>query len=134
MPPPSAGERNERESLWNVSVKRLPYYLIVFALLMGAGMLGSIISAISGGVKFWAAIVNTAQNLAAIGAATGGVLLAIEGAIMGTTKLIIEKAREEAFAQGARQERQRIERHLREQGVKVQLPDSEQRKQAKKRP
>jgi hypothetical protein len=102
---------------------------------MGTGLIGSIIAAIAGGVKFWAGVVTVAQNLAAIGAATGGVLLAIEGAIMGTTKLIIEKTREKAFAQGARQERQRIERHLKEQGVNVQLPDpAEQQKQDKKNP
>ena len=135
MPPPSAGERSERESLWSVSAKRLPYYLIVFSLLMGVGLLGSAITAISGGAKFWAVIVKVAQELAAIGAATGGVLLAIEGSIMGITKLIIERTREEAYAQGARQERQRIERHLKEQGVNVQLPDpAEQQKQDKKNP
>ena len=135
MPPPSAGERSERESLWSVSAKRLPYYLIVFSLLMGVGLLGSAITAISGGAKFWAVIVKVAQELAAIGAATGGVLLAIEGSIMGIMKLLIEKTREEAYAQGARQERQRIERHLKEQGVNVQLPaPAEQQKQDKKNP
>ena len=133
MPPPSAGEHSERESLWNVSVKRLPYYLIVFALLMGIGLIGSIATAIAGGVKFWAGTISAAQNLAAIGAATGGVLLAIEGAIMGATKLIIERTREEAFIQGAMQERQKIEQHLREQGVNVQLPPSTQPKQDKKK-
>lgn len=101
---------------------------------MATGLVGSIITAITGGVKLWAGIVTVAQNLAAVGAATGGVLLAIEGAIMGTTKLIIEKTREEAFAQGARHERKRIERHLREQGLNVQLPDSEQQSQDKKKP
>ena len=54
---------------------------------------------------------------------------------MGITKLIIERTREEAYAQGARQERQRIERHLKEQGVNVQLPaPAEQQKQDKKNP
>jgi len=38
------------------------------------------------------------------------------------------------FAQGARHERKRIERHLREQGLNVQLPDSEQQSQDKKKP
>ena len=100
---------------------------------MGIGLLGSTITAILGGVKFWAVIVKVAQDLAAIGAATGGVLLAIEGSIMGITKLIIERTREEAYAQGAMQERQRIERHLKEQGVNVQLPPAEQQQKQDKK-
>ena len=130
MPPKSAGGRNERESLWSVSAKRLPYYLISFAAVMAVTLLTSSGTAISGGAKFWASVVSVAEDIAAVGAATGGVLIAIEGTIMGVTKLIIEKTKERAHAQGVKQGRQQTvqyyNRALKEKGVDIKPPPEEE--------
>ena len=109
-----------RESLWSVSAKRLPYYLLGFALVMAVAVVASIATATE---KFWDAVMTTASQIAAVGAATGGVLIAIEGAITGLTQLIFEKAREQArregrqegIQQGIRQERNR----LRQAGISI---------------
>ena len=59
-----------RESLWSVSAKRLPYYLLGFALVMAVSVVASIATATE---KFWDAVMTIASEIAAVGAATGGV-------------------------------------------------------------
>ena len=89
-----------RESLWSVSAKRLPYYLLIFAVVMMVSLVASIATATG---KFWDAVMTTASGIAAVGAATGGMLIAVEGTVVGLTQLIFDKARKQARQEGHRE-------------------------------
>jgi hypothetical protein len=104
---------------------------------MTGALIISIGTVIAGDDKFWETVVTVAEDIAAVGAATGGVLIAIEGTIVGVTKLIIERTKERAHAQGVKQgrqqERQYVERILKEQGIQVTLPHDEDQQETKGR-
>ena len=87
----------DRVSLLSVSVPRLPWYLILFSVIVIISAIGAI-TTVSG--AFWAATHMVTAQISSTSAATVAMLLAFEGVCMGITKMFIEKARAEGREQG----------------------------------
>ena len=117
MPRPPAGERDERESLWSVSVGRLPYYLLVFAVVVLGAAIAAIATNTTG--KSWATVFTVAGHVAAVSTASFGIMVAVEGLIVGLTRVILDRARERAREEGIRQGAKRERERLRKLGVPI---------------
>ena len=105
----NGAKEKPRESLWSVSAARLPYYLVVYAVMVGVVTVMAMAAA-TGTLR--EAIFSAAPRIAAAGAAAVTILTCLEGLVMGATKLLFERARTEGREQG----RQEGRREGREQG------------------
>jgi hypothetical protein len=116
VPPKSAAAGNDREPLWSVSAKRLPYYFLVCAPLV---VIASIVAVSTASGKFWTAVFTVSEQIAALCAAAFGLVVMVEGLLMGMTKIIIERAREQAKTEGIQQGIQQERDRLRQHGVPI---------------
>ena len=99
----NGAKEKPRESLWSVSAARLPYYLVVYAVIVGVVTVMAMAAA-TGTLR--EAIFSTAPRIAAAGAAAVTILTCLEGLVMGATKLLFERARTEGREQGRQEGRQ----------------------------
>ena len=106
----------DTDSLWNVSAKRLPYYLLSYSILVSFLTITAIATAPGG---FWSALFVIAERVAVSSAALAGIILMLEGAIVGSTKLIIERAKNKAWQEGVQQGVQQERERLRKAGITI---------------
>ncbi len=99
----NGAKEKPRESLWSVSAARLPYYLVVYAVIVGVVTIMAMAAA-TGTLR--EAIFSAAPRIAAAGAAAVTILTCLEGLVMGATKLLFERARTEGREQGLQEGRQ----------------------------
>ena len=99
-----------------MSAKRLPYYLLSYSILVSFLTITAIATAPGG---FWSALFVIAERVAVSSAALAGIILMLEGAIVGTTKLIIERAKDKARQEGVRQGVQQERERLRKAGITI---------------
>ena len=99
----SGAKEKPRESLWSVSAARLPYYLVVYAVIVGVV---TVMAAATGTLR--EAIFSAAPRIAAAGAAAVTILTCLEGLVMGATKLLFERARTEGRELGRQEGRQEV--------------------------
>ncbi|MDE0217983.1 MAG: hypothetical protein OXJ90_01835 [Spirochaetaceae bacterium] len=102
-----------RESLWSVSAARLPYYLVVYAVMVGVVAVMAMAAA-AGTLR--EAIFSAAPRIAAAGAAAVTILTCLEGLVMGATKLLFERARTEGREQGLQEGRAEGRQEGRQEG------------------
>ena len=98
----NGAKEKPRESLWSVSAARLPYYLVVYAVIVGVVTVMAMAAA-TGTLR--EAIFSAAPRIAAAGAAAVTILTCLEGLVMGATKLLFERARTEGREQGRQEGR-----------------------------
>ena len=105
----SGAKEKPRESLWSVSAARLPYYLVVYAVVVGVVTVMAMAAA-TGTLR--EAIFSAAPRIAARGAGAGAaavtILTCLEGLVMGATKLLFERARTEGRELGRQEGRQEV--------------------------
>ena len=99
----NGAKEKPRESLWSVSAARLPYYLVVYAVIVGVVTVMAMAAA-TGTLR--EAIFSAAPRIAAAGAAAVTILTCLEGLVMGATKLLFERARTEGRELGRQEGRQ----------------------------
>ena len=99
----NGAKEKPRESLWSVSAARLPYYLVVYAVIVGVVTVMAMAAA-TGTLR--EAIFSAAPRIAAAGAAVVTILTCLEGLVMGATKLLFERARTEGRELGRQEGRQ----------------------------
>ena len=109
----NGAKEKPRESLWSVSAARLPYYLVVYAVIVGVVTVMAMAAA-TGTLR--EAIFSAAPRIAAAGAAAVTILTCLEGLVMGATKLLFERARTEGREQGRQEGRQEGRREGRQEG------------------
>ena len=76
----NGAKEKPRESLWSVSAARLPYYLVVYAVIVGVVTVMAMAAA-TGTLR--EAIFSAAPRIAAAGAAAVTILTCLEGLVMG---------------------------------------------------
>ena len=101
----NGAKEKPRESLWSVSAARLPYYLVVYAVIVGVITVMAMAAA-TGTLR--EAIFSAAPRIAAADAAAVTILTCLEGLVMGATKLLFERARTEGREQGRREGRREV--------------------------
>ncbi|MDE0220308.1 MAG: hypothetical protein OXJ90_13675 [Spirochaetaceae bacterium] len=101
----NGAKEKPRESLWSVSAARLPYYLVVYAVIVGVVAVMAMAAA-TGTLR--EAIFSAAPRTAAAGAAAVTILTCLEGLVMGATKLLFERARTEGRELGRQEGRQEV--------------------------
>ena len=99
----NGAKEKPRESLWSVSAARLPYYFVVYAVIVGVVTVMAMAAA-TGTLR--EAIFSAAPRIAAAGAAAVTILTCLEGLVMGATKLLFERARTEGREQGRQEGRE----------------------------
>ena len=109
----NGAKEKPRESLWSVSAARLPYYVAVYAVIVGVVTVMAMAAA-TGTLR--EAIFSAAPRIAAAGAAAVTILTCLEGLVMGATKLLFERARTEGRELGRHEGRQEGRREGRREG------------------
>ena len=106
-----------------MSVKRLPYYLLIQGPIV-VFLVGAAIWTATGG--FWTALFVVIERIAATGAASAGMIIVVEGFTVGAIKIFVEKQRAKAREEGRQEGRQEGRERLRNAGVSIP-PDNQTR-------
>ena len=116
-----------REALWSVSAARLPVYLFVFGAVVVVVMVMALLSATgpsatgpsatgpSATGKVADAVFAAASRIASAGAAAATILIAMEGLMMGATKVFFERAKERSRQEGRLEGKQEGREEVRRQ-------------------
>ncbi len=106
-----------REALWSVSATRLPVYLFVFGAVVVVVMVMALLSATgpSATGKVADAVFAAASRIASAGAAAATILIAMEGLMMGATKVFFERAKERSRQEGRLEGKQEGREEVRRQ-------------------
>ena len=104
-----------------MSVKRLPYYLLIQGPIV-VFLVGAAIGTATGG--FWTALFVVIERIAATGAASAGMIIVVEGFTVGAIKIFVEKQRAKAREEGCQEGRQEERERLRNAGVSIPADDS----------
>ena len=111
-----------REALWSVSAARLPVYLFVFGAVVVVVMVMALLSATgpsatgpSATGKVADAVFAAASRIASAGAAAATILIAMEGLVMGATKVFFERAKERSRQEGRLEGKQEGREEMRRQ-------------------